>query len=71
MDQHLPWNDLRAGLGAAVLPCYLGDHDPSLVRQGEPVPALASELCLLPHPELRKAARATSDQQDTLAGRCL
>lgn len=47
----------RDGGGAAVLPCYLGDGDPRLVRAGAPIPALATELWLLTHPDLRRVAR--------------
>ncbi len=45
------------GLGLAVLPCFLGDGMPGLRRVGAPDPALASDLWLLTHPELRATAR--------------
>lgn len=45
------------GLGLAVLPCFLGDTEPRLVRIGEPVPQCDSELWLLSHPELRETVR--------------
>lgn len=48
---------VRAGSGLAVLPCYLGDADPALVRIGEPVQELAIDLWLLTHPDLRDVAR--------------
>lgn len=48
---------VRAGQGVAVLPCYLGDPDPLLVRLGEPVADMATELWILTHPDLRKSAR--------------
>jgi len=48
---------VRAGTGLAVLPCYLADGDPELVRHGEPIAALATDLWLLTHPDLRKTAR--------------
>ncbi|KAA0011902.1 LysR family transcriptional regulator [Billgrantia pellis] len=47
----------RDGLGWAVLPCYLADADPVLMRIGEPIPELATELWLLTHPDLRRVAR--------------
>lgn len=47
----------RDGLGRAVLPCYLADADPALVRLGEPIPELATDLWLLTHPDLRRVAR--------------
>lgn len=45
------------GLGLALLPCFLGDAEPGLVRMGEPVPMCDSELWLLSHPELRETVR--------------
>lgn len=45
------------GLGLALLPCFLGDSTRSLQRVTEPDPALASELWLLTHPDLRDTVR--------------
>jgi DNA-binding transcriptional LysR family regulator len=57
-------NDARAllaaaeqGLGAAVLPCFLGDRAAALARHGEPIAALDTDLWLLTHRELRENAR--------------
>ncbi|MCC5883877.1 MAG: LysR family transcriptional regulator [Halomonas sp.] len=47
----------RDGLGRAVLPCYLADVEQALVRLGEPIPELATDLWLLTHPDLRRVAR--------------
>lgn len=47
----------RAGLGLAVLPCYLADGDPALRRLGDPVVELATDLWLLTHEDLRQTAR--------------
>jgi molybdate transport repressor ModE-like protein len=49
----------RAGIGLAVLPCYLGDPEPGLVRAlpGGPVPALERELWIVTHQDLRRTAR--------------
>lgn len=49
----------RAGIGLAVLPCYLGDPEPSLARTlpGGPVPALAREMWIVTHRDLRRTAR--------------
>ena len=49
----------RAGIGLAVLPCYLGDPEPNLARAlpGGPVPALARELWIVTHRDLRRTAR--------------
>ena len=68
-----------AGHGIAVLPCYLGDPDPRLVRFGGTIPALAIDLWLLTHADLRKTARvralldfvaeAVKDKRALLAGR--
>lgn len=48
---------VRAGLGVAALPCFLGDRDPGLVRIHPPIPAMNSALWLLTHPDLRRVAR--------------
>lgn len=45
------------GIGLAVLPCYLADDDRRLVRVGEPLDALAADLWLLSHPDLRRTER--------------
>lgn len=47
----------RAGVGLAVLPCFLGDPAVELRRLGPPLEALASELWLLTHRDLRHVAR--------------
>lgn len=46
-----------AGLGLALLPCFLGDSSPALARIGALVPECASELWLLTHPDLRDTTR--------------
>jgi DNA-binding transcriptional LysR family regulator len=47
----------KAGLGLAVLPCYLGDGDSQLVRLFEPIPDLARELWIVTHADLKGTAR--------------
>lgn len=47
----------RAGMGAAALPCYLGDADPSLRRLHPPLKDMEVSLWLLTHPDLRRVAR--------------
>lgn len=47
----------RAGLGLAVLPCYLGENDEQLVRVGRDIPSMAIDLWILTHPDLRKTER--------------
>lgn len=58
-DSLLALRDLAtAGLGRAVLPCYLGDAAAAgLARVGPVLPDAASELWLLTHEDLRRTAR--------------
>jgi DNA-binding transcriptional LysR family regulator len=58
----------RAGLGLAVLPCFLGDPAPELVRVLPPEPALAGELWLLTHPDLRRTARVRAFMETLARG---
>lgn len=48
---------VRAGMGAALLPCYLGDPEPELRRINEPVAAVRGELWIVTHADLRRTAR--------------
>lgn len=48
---------IRHSTCVAVLPCYLGDSDSSLLRLTDPIPSLAVPLWLLTHPDLRRANR--------------
>jgi DNA-binding transcriptional LysR family regulator len=48
----------KAGIGLAVLPCYLGDLEPELARTlPDPVPELAGELWIVTHSDLKRTAR--------------
>jgi molybdate transport repressor ModE-like protein len=48
----------RAGIGLAVLPCYLGDSEAGLVRALDaPLPELAGELWIVTHMDLKTTAR--------------
>jgi DNA-binding transcriptional LysR family regulator len=48
----------RAGMGLALLPCYLGDEDDQLRRTlPAPVPEAHSALWLLTHADLKRTAR--------------
>lgn len=47
----------RAGIGLALLPCFLGDGAAELVRRAPPDPSLVTDLWLLTHPDLRRTAR--------------
>ena len=48
----------KAGIGLALLPCYLGDGDADLVRAfPEPLPEIAGELWIVTHADLKRTAR--------------
>jgi len=46
----------RAGLGMSMLPCFLGDAAPELVRLADSTQA-SGELWVLTHPDLRYSVR--------------
>lgn len=48
---------VRAGLGIAVLPCYMGENRPELVRLHEPEKEFNSDLWILAHPDIRRSAK--------------
>lgn len=48
---------VKAGLGLALLPCYLGDQEPDIERVQEPLDELTRELWLITHKDLRHTAR--------------
>jgi DNA-binding transcriptional LysR family regulator len=48
---------VKAGIGLAVLPCYLADPEPNLRRALPPVPELTRELWLITHQALKATAR--------------
>jgi DNA-binding transcriptional LysR family regulator len=60
----------RQGLGVVLLPCYIGDADPALLRLDGPEPA-PSEIWLLVHGDLRRTPRirAVIDWLDELVAR--
>ena len=48
----------KAGIGLALLPCYLGDEDSDLARAlPGPVPDLVGELWIVTHADLKRTAR--------------
>ena len=47
----------EVGLGLALLPCFLGDTSPELVRVIGPLDELETGLWLLTHEDLRRTAR--------------
>jgi DNA-binding transcriptional LysR family regulator len=49
-----------AGLGQAVLPCFIGDTQAALVRQTPVLAGCSSELWLLTHPDVKKTARVSA-----------
>ena len=48
---------IRAGAGLGILPCFVGDADPTLVRLTAPVSDLAHDQWLIVHPDLKSAPR--------------
>jgi DNA-binding transcriptional LysR family regulator len=54
---------VRAGVGVAGLPCFIGDRDRDLARIGKDTPPFARDIWLLVHRDLRKtpAVRAVMD----------
>ncbi len=48
---------MRSGLGLSVLPCYLAEREPEVVRLFPPDQALGVDLWLVTHGELRRTAR--------------
>jgi DNA-binding transcriptional LysR family regulator len=54
---------VRAGVGVAGLPCFLGERDRELVRIHEGIPSFARDIWLAVHRDLRKtpAVRAVMD----------
>ncbi len=48
---------VRSGLGLSVLPCYLAEREPEVVRLFPPDQALGVDLWLVTHGELRRTAR--------------
>ncbi len=49
-----------AGLGQAVLPCFVGDVQAALVRKTPVLAGCSSELWLLTHPDIKKTARVNA-----------
>jgi DNA-binding transcriptional LysR family regulator len=46
-----------AGVGLALMPCFVGAAVPGLARLSPPIPELEAELWLLSHPDLQNTAR--------------
>lgn len=48
---------LKQALGVSILPCFMGDPDPLLVRYSEPRPEWDLGLWILLHPDLKRTSR--------------
>jgi DNA-binding transcriptional LysR family regulator len=48
---------VEAGIGVGLLPCFIADGRPGLVRLQPPNPDFSAGLWLLTHPDLRQSAR--------------
>ncbi len=48
---------VKENAGLALLPCYLGDSDPLLIRVSLPIPELEKQLWILTHEDLRYVTR--------------
>ncbi|QFU15825.1 LysR family transcriptional regulator [Microvirga thermotolerans] len=48
-DVPIRYQAAKAGLGAAVLPCWLGDADPDLVRVADPTEEMVEDIFLVTH----------------------
>jgi DNA-binding transcriptional LysR family regulator len=71
MDEHVPEERIvcrlntvlgiaetvAAGVGLALLPCFIGSSVPGVARLSPPIRGLETELWLLTHPDLRRTAR--------------
>ena len=57
MDIQLQIKACELGMGIAVLPCFLGDANPNLIRIPPYVTESRYDLWLLIHPDLRKNAK--------------
>lgn len=70
---------LREGMGISILPCFMGDSDPELLRYADPRPEWDLGLWILLHHDLKRTARvlafrdymseAIKAQADLFAGR--
>lgn len=70
----------RAGLGLAVLPCFLADTAPELVRCLPPLPGVTSQIWMIIREDLKAAphvrafadflAQKMRDARDCLSGHC-
>lgn len=62
------WRAAAAGIGVALLPCFVGDKASELERVLPPPPELKRELWLVTHGDLRQTARVRAFMDDVGAG---
>lgn len=55
--QHTLSEAVRAGFGLGILPCVVADGDEALVRLLGPSDVFSRDLCIVMHPDVRKARR--------------
>ena len=51
---------VAGGIGRAILPCFLADSAPGLIRMSGPQPVLSRDLWLLVHPDARRQPRVAA-----------
>lgn len=51
---------VAAGIGQGVLPCFIADATPGLIRQSGPAPVVTRELWLLIHPDAKQQPRVAA-----------
>lgn len=70
-DLHLRFEAARQGLGRSLLPCHLGDGEPTLVRADAPVATLDETIYMLVHRSRRRdpAIRTVMDALAALVAR--
>ena len=51
---------IRSGLGVGILPCFVGDAEPGLIRCFEPPPEMAAESWMLTSPEALSSPQVRS-----------
>lgn len=56
-DTLLTLSAIREGVGISILPCFMGDTDPTLKRYSEPDPSYDLGLWILLHSDLKRSAR--------------
>lgn len=59
---------IKEDMGLSILPCFMGDTDPSLQRYREPDPAYNLGLWILLHPDLKRTARVQAFRDHMISG---